>query len=815
MLLPPLLPLLHQRINIRDEYQRARQQFELGNLVQAQQEAERGYLRFRESSPDWASKFQLLEAEAMQLRGMYDRALLVLSSYRASSLYPQDEIRKLSIEGIALTRQELNAQADQKLTQAETLCRKGDYPTCGDLLCARGISQVEQGQVGEGRKSFLNALAFARTHRNRYLEANATLDLSWTALQIEHFDEAMDWSKTSYRTCLEIHAEDLREKASGNLGWAYFKLGDGERALDLLLQAEKSAARRGSIHSELGWISTAGYVYRSAGDLERASEAYLQALQLARQLNSKADMVNALEDLAHISVQAGGLDEAEAYIREADPFVHAGGNRVDALDLMIARADIAAARHQDDQAESIFRAVEHDPSAQISMKFGAEHQIATLYENENKISDADRMYRAALATFESARDELRNEDSKLPFLANASSTYEDYVHFLVTQHRPDEALRVADQSRAQTLAQGLGLTSSKSSPGAVPASRPEMIAQKTNATLLFYWLGEKQSYLWAITPRKTALFSLPSRREIARHIERYSRTLLGFTDPVERSDLDGLALYRILVAPAATLIPTGGNVIVLADGELSRLNFETLIVPSPHPHYWIEDVSLVTAPSMHLLAESQSGESFNGKLLLFGDAISPNPDYPELPMAAAEMKEIEQHFAPRNQSVYARDRATAPAYLAANPQQFAYIHFVAHGVASRTDPLDSAIILSPASATEDSFKLHAREIIRHPLHARLVTIAACYGSGSRSYAGEGPVGLAWAFLRAGAHNVIGALWEASDQSTAQLMGGLYQGLERGMPPAAALRAAKLDLLHSQREFRKPFYWAAFEIYDGL
>ena len=57
----------------------------------------------------------------------------------------------------------------------------------------------------------------------------------------------------------------------------------------------------------------------------------------------------------------------------------------------------------------------------------------------------------------------------------------------------------------------------------------------------------------------------------------------------------------------------------------------------------------------------------------------------------------------------------------------------------------------------------------------MVTKRACYGSGTRSYAGEGLVGLSWAFLRAGAHNVIGALWEVSDESTPRLMDTLYQG----------------------------------------
>ena len=191
------------------------------------------------------------------------------------------------------------------------------------------------------------------------------------------------------------------------------------------------------------------------------------------------------------------------------------------------------------------------------------------------------------------------------------------------------------------------------------------------------------------------------------------------------------------------------------------------------------------------------------------------------------MSRIESHFAARNQTVFAGRQATAAAYLDGNPAQYSYIHFVAHAVASRTDPLDSAIILSGSTlsgstlsdstlsrdkASEDSFKLYARDIMQHPIDARLVTISACYGSGTRSYAGEGLVGLSWAFLRAGAHSVIGALWEVSDDSTPQLMDTLYRGLENGQEPAVALRNAKLALLHSQGRFRMPFYWAPFQIY---
>jgi len=127
--------------------------------------------------------------------------------------------------------------------------------------------------------------------------------------------------------------------------------------------------------------------------------------------------------------------------------------------------------------------------------------------------------------------------------------------------------------------------------------------------------------------------------------------------------------------------------------------------------------------------------------------------------------------------------------------------------------LDSAIILSRDGKNIDSFKLYARDIIQHPLRADLVTISACYGAGERAYSGEGLVGLSWAFLRAGAHNVIAALWEATDVSTERLMARFYDELDKGATPDVALRTAKLALLR-ETAFRNPFYWAPFQLYAG-
>jgi CHAT domain-containing protein len=818
-----LIPLQDTRPgSAKAAYDYAWKLFQHGRLADSQREAEEGYKHFRISNSERAAQFQLLQAEAMVLRGLHKDALGLLDSYHPDSNHPDETIRKLAIEAEALTSQQQLSEANHRLTQADDLCRVKAYASCGFVLRARGILAVRQGQIGAARLFFLDCLQFAQAHHDRFLEASASINMGWAAMQVNRYDEAVDWSRSAYRAAVELGAEDKAQIALGNLGWAYYQLGDDERALEQFLEAEKTAASLGDIRYELKWISDAGYVYHDTGDLARAAQSYRQALYLAKQIDSKEDIVNALEDLAQVSVETGKLDEASSYIDQVTPMERAGGNRL-SPNVLLTQGMLAAARLQDRQAESLFSAVQNDPASPTTTRLDAGDELARLYERQGNAQAAERTYKATLTNFESARAELRNEESKLPFLANAARIYDDYIHLLVQQGRSVEALAAADQSRARTLAQGLGLAVDKTAfrPAAL---NPRQIARKTGATLLFYWLGARQSYLWAIAPTRIALIQLPAKDELVARAERYRKAILDLQNPVEESNEDGQALYKLLVAPAAKLIRPNVPVMILSDGALNQLNFETLLVPGPGPgiglssapgprmHYLLEDATLLSAPSLAMLAAAKPARIGDRSLLLLGNPVSPSEDYPSLPLFGFEMTRIERHFAANRLAVSEGRQASPEAYLSSHPAKYSYIHFVAHAVASRTDPLDSAIILSRGLAGESSFKLYARDIMRHPIDARLVTISACYGSGTRTYAGEGLVGLSWAFLRAGAQSVIGALWEVSDDSTPRLMDTLYQGLEDGQTPAVALRQAKLALLHSQSRFSAPFYWAPFQIY---
>src|SRR5262249_26007243 len=198
-------------------------------------------------------------------------------------------------------------------------------------------------------------------------------------------------------------------------------------------------------------------------------------------------------------------------------------------------------------------------------------------------------------------------------------------------------------------------------------------------------------------------------------------------------------------------------------------------------------------------------------LLLFGDPSPREPEFPALRYAAAEITNISRHFPAGGLTTYVGGRASPAAYRAAGPDRFTFVHFTAHAAGNFASPLDSAVILS---GPNDAYKLYARDVAELPLRAELVTVSACRSAGERAYSGEGLVGFAWAFLRAGARRVIAGLWDVDDRSTAEMMAKMYSALASGTSPGTALRDAKLQMIKTGGALSKPYYWAPFQLFIG-
>jgi hypothetical protein len=377
----------------------------------------------------------------------------------------------------------------------------------------------------------------------------------------------------------------------------------------------------------------------------------------------------------------------------------------------------------------------------------------------------------------------------------------------MAQGREDRALEVAESSRARVLAERLRMDA----PANPNVASFRQVALASNTVLLSYWLAPKRSFLWMVTGTAVRRIDLPPAPEIETAVRDYRAMLANaIVNPLAGNDTPGDRLFRMLVAPAN--LPPGAAVVIVPDGALYGLNFETLPVQGPRRHYWIEDAEVQIAPSLSMLATIPSARTAEPRLLLIGNPSPRAPEFPALRYAPAEMSAIVRHFRQEEVTVYGDASATPASYRDSSLDRFSMVHFTAHATANMESPLESAVVLS---GPDTGYKLYARDVADKPLKADLVTVSACRSAGERTYSGEGLVGFAWAFLHAGARRVIAGLWDVDDRSTALVMDELYAGLEAGWTPAQALRKAKLALIREGGQPAGPYYWGPFEIFTTV
>lgn len=757
-----------------------------------------------------------MEAQVLISQSDDNGTLALLNEELPAALVSSEvAVQKQVFTGKAHTLRHQYPQAEKDFEEGERIARSLRPIFASQVLLEEATLQVEEKNFANAEVDYKEALAIARQEKNSGYEATALGGLGWLATNQEHYDEAIDWNEAALRLSRSLGLKSTSATILGNIAWNHSKLGDFEAALDFFKQSAKESEEAGLSGGIVYWFTGVANAQKSLHDYAGAETTSKATLDRAQVLNSTQAVVLCLNTLSEVSLETGRLEEAEQYNKQVLKLEEAETDRSGVLDSLVLSGRIEAKKRHFAEAEKLFRRVLDDPHAETAVRWSVQARLAELDDARGLPVQAEKEYRESIQTFEDARSSVGADDLRLSFLSGAIEFYDDYVNFFLRRGRPEDALVVAELSRAQTLEEGLagGKEAAAVTKRTVPSRE---LARRLRATLLFYWLGQEHSYLWVITPVKTTCLTLPASPVINQIVKTYGETLRDGGDPLESGDANGQKLYEMLISPAKDLIQLGSRVILLPDGSLYGLNFETLIVPDPKPHYWIEDATVITASSLTLLATAARARPVlkeKSSIFLVGDTVSPNSDFPALQHAAAEMQQIEKYFPEPNREVLSGSTATPAAYLSSKPERFTYLHFVTHGTASRTRPLESAVVLS-REKDEDSYKLYAREIVKRRLSAYLVTISACNGAGTRAFSGEGLVGLSWAFLRAGAHNVIGALWEVSDSAAPQLMDVMYDGLSRGKDPAAALRAAKLSLLHSDNNFKKPYYWAPFQLYSG-
>src|SRR6185295_9130276 len=131
--------------------------------------------------------------------------------------------------------------------------------------------------------------------------------------------------------------------------------------------------------------------------------------------------------------------------------------------------------------------------------------------------------------------------------------------------------------------------------------------------------------------------------------------------------------------------------------------------------------------------------------------------------------------------------------------KYSIIHFATHGILDDISPIYSRLVMARAEndPTDDGL-LEAREIMQLNLHADLVVLSACQTARGRIGAGEGMVGMSWAFFMAGVPTMVASQWKVDSASTAKFMVDFHKRLkdrtsENPLMKAEALRQAALSL----------------------
>jgi CHAT domain-containing protein len=607
----------------------------------------------------------------------------------------------------------------------------------------------------------------------------------------------------------------VQGNAFNNAGLCHARLGQFERAVAMQQQAIR-IQERGRKQNHAQALGELGNTYLLQENYARGAEYLQRAFTIAAEAGLASDAALFARNLAGAYAVLARWDEAAHFHQEATRFAERTGTASPYS--LVTEARIAAGGGHPDEAARLFTQALADPKATPGVRWMSHEGLARLATASGKSAEAARQFESALQIVEQTRSSLLRADDRISFTSRLLAFYRGYVELLLAQKQIDRALEVADASRARVLAERQGV--------AAPAVRAtaaslKQLARTSDSAMLFYWLGPEQSWLWTVTGDGVSVTALPPASQIEALVTEHQAAIQNaLADPLTASGSAGERLYQLLVQPISAAVARR-PVVIVPDGPLHRLNFETLLVPgnasptggtgessmAPARHYWIDDLTVQIAPSLAMLRAGSGTARAKGSLLLVGNATARPPEFPALTHAAAEMSAIRKQFAADAVSVVEGDAASPAAFKGAAPERFSVIHFTSHAVANTESPLDSAVILS---GPDQAYKLYARDVAALPLTSELVTVSACRSAGERAYAGEGLVGFAWAFLRAGSRRVVAGLWDVDDRSTAALMEQMYARIAAGESPPAALREAKRMLI--KNGYTRPYYWAPFQLF---
>jgi CHAT domain-containing protein len=378
-----------------------------------------------------------------------------------------------------------------------------------------------------------------------------------------------------------------------------------------------------------------------------------------------------------------------------------------------------------------------------------------------------------------------------------------------------------------------------------------------NTLLLEYFLGEKHSYLWAVTKNSMISYELPKGAELETLAKDFYKQLTNRIASKDKFSKAANSLSQVLLQPVVEQL-NQKRLLVVSDGALQYIPFAALTLDKPGNNQ--QQVSLVSAheivnlPSASTLAvlpNEQIGRKQATKTVaIIADPVFNTNDervkktgeqinrventktsadivkdhalaragelginLERLPYTREEVEKIMALVSPKEREQALDFQASLAKATNSNLADYKIVHFATHGILNSARPELSGVVLSlvDEQGNPQNGFLRLNDIYNLNLPAELVVLSACQTGLGQEVKGEGLVGLTRGFMYAGAKQVVVSLWSIDDEATSELMERFYRAmLHEKRSPAAALKQAQLEMQQIP-QWKAPYYWAAFTI----
>ena len=733
----------------------------------------------------------------------------------------------------------------------------GQKPNEALTLNNIGIAYFQAGEVQKGLDYLQQSLPLLREGGNKNSEAYTLLNIGRVYRRLGKSDKALDYFNQAQTIQKQTGNKAGEGETLDDIGLAYSAQQQFTKALEYHRQAAEIQRAVGSLRREAIALINIGEAYTNLGQPDKAFEPFNQALTTLSSIGDLSNVAIALKGLARVEQQQNNLKAAHKYITDSLAAIETVRSRASSLQMRASYRALAEKSY-----ELYIDVLMQQHGRNPAQGFDAEALHAS--ERGRARSLLERLNEARIDIRQGVDASLIEKERDLTRVLNAKAQREMRLKALRGSSEEIATLQ-REISALEDEYQQVQAAIRKSSPQYSALTQPQPLDLKgiqqqldPNTVLLEYSLGEERSYVWVVSPDSLKTYTLPKRAEVesaARLVVNSltARSVVNSLEaPGQRRARIALAdaefqraateLSRMILAPVTAEFGKK-RLVVVTDGALQYVPFAALPVATNRP--LIVEHELVCLQSASAFA-LQRRHLANRPLAPKAVAVIADPVFsindarlnPDGPVKESASTRIIEHLpgGPSGQLSIPRlpfTRWEADQILAVSPagstlkavdfnanraiagsgelSQYRYVHFATHGYVDTERAGLSAVVLSmfdKEGKPQDGF-LRTHDIYNLKLPAELVVLSACETGLGKEVTGEGLEGLTRAFMYAGARRVVVSLWNVNDKATAALMQRLYTGMLRsGKTPAAALRAAQIEMLRT-RQWQSPYFWAPF------